>query len=228
MATAVALAAAVAAVVGCGGESSAEVTVTRTTSSASPATTTEATTGPAVTAPDTLGTTAEAVTTEPSTTTAGGDDNPLTRDYSQADLRLIEGAGLSTRQCRRREPDRGDGERSYIVCVTGRVTTVYVRFTGRAATVRDWRADLGRTDVEDDGFQRGECDRNGRTLGTWSNSGRRRGRFYCGLLDSGGGANIGWTYTADNVTAFAFSTSGEIPLAGLHRWWQTRSPSDIT
>lgn len=220
--TAVAAGVAVAVLAGCGGSTS-EVTVTRTTST--PATTSAVvTTAPAPTTPDTAPLTTAPVTTAPAPET---DPQALTRDYTQADLRLIDGVGLSARQCRRREPDRAAGERSYIVCVTGRVTTVYVRFTGRAAVVRDWKDDRDGSDVQEPGFTRDGCDDDSRTLGTWSNSGVRRGRFYCGLLKSGGGANIGWTYTDGNVTAFAFSPGGEISLAALHRWWQTKTPSSI-
>ena len=177
------------------------------------------------------GTTTDDVVTDDGTTTDEGtttDDEPEgpNRDYSSEDIRLIAGLGLTNRECLRRDPDASDGELAYVVCTTGRVRTVYVRFTGRAATVRDWNLDRERTDANDARFDRGACDSNSRLAGTWSNDGEVQGRFYCGKLDSDGTSNIGWTYENDNVSAYAFASSGDIPIGSLATWFERNAPND--
>jgi hypothetical protein len=163
--------------------------------------------------------------TDPGTTTDAAPNTP-NRDYSSEDIRLIAGLGLTNRECLRRDPDAADGELAYVVCTTGRVRTVYVRFTGRAATVRDWNDDRRRSDADESRFDRGACDSNSRLAGTWSNDGEVQGRFYCGKLDSDGTSNIGWTYANDNVSGYAFAASGDIPLGALATWFERNAPND--
>lgn len=218
LALCIALALAVAA--GCGTSTSGQVTTTVREEVTVPPETDEARTDEA--------TTDDVITDDaPTTSATATDDAPEgpNRDYSDQDIRLIADLGLTNRECLRREPDAGEGELAYVVCTTGRVRAVYVRFTGRAATLRDWNDDRRRSDADERRFDRGSCSATSRLSGTWSNDGEVQGRFYCGLLDSDGSSNVGWTYADANVSGYAFAASGDLPLGALAEWFERRAPS---